>query len=166
MSRVILGTKYQYHNQLNNAQVALFKDYFNKKKAIACGPTALAEAFEIAGWPTDVFTPGEQADDAILMILQNPKNLKRFKKIRNLDYDKYPPNEIPQLFPEVGRILYEKEVCRFEWGLSFEIIKDNILQGITMIICGKFPAGGHYVHAVGFDDEKQVIIFNDPYPKQ
>lgn len=164
--RKILGKDTQYYTQTNNAQVELFKDYFKQGKMIACGPTSAAMGFDIAGWPMDVFTPGEQPEDAIIMVAHNPANLKKLQERRDIDYDKYPPNEVPQVYDVVGKLIYGKEACRFEWGLTFEIIRENINKGIPMMLCGKFPCGGHYVLAVGFDDEKKVIIFNDPYPVQ
>lgn len=165
--REILGHKNKYYTQTNNAQVELFKDYFGKGKAIACGPTSAAMGFDIAGWPMNVFTPGVQPEDSILMMVHNPANLAKLKERRDIDYDKFPPNEVPQVYDVVGELLYGKwKACKFSWGLSFEIVRKNILHGIPMMICGKFPAGGHYVLIVGFDDERQVVIFNDPYPPQ
>jgi len=164
--RRILGTKSQYYTQTNNAQVELFKDYFGNGKAIACGPTSAAMGFDIAGWPMDVFTPGEQPEDSILMIVHNPANLKLLEERRKIDYDKFPPNEVPQIYDVVGELIYGEDACLFRWGLTYETIKENIIKGIPMMLCGNFPCGGHYVLAVGFDDEKKVIIFNDPYPPQ
>lgn len=171
MMKRILGNKSQYYIQTNNAQVELFEDYFGKGKMIACGPTSAAMGFDIAGWPMDVFTPGEQPEDSILMMVHNPANLKKIKKRRNLNYDKFPPNEVPQVYDVVGELLYGKwKACKFEWGLSFEIIKKNIDRGISMMISGPFPAGGHYVLIVGYDDKEKIpenrVIFNDPYPPQ
>jgi len=165
--RKILGLKNKYYVQTNNAQVGLFKDYFNKVKIIACGPTCAAMGFDIAGWPMDIFTPGVQPEDSILMMVHNPTNLKKIKNRRNLDYDKFPPNEVPQVYDIVGELLFGKlKACKFKWGLSFDIIKKNIDKDICMMISGKFPAGGHYVLVVGYDDNEQSVIFNDPYPPQ
>lgn len=161
-----MGKKNQYYIQTNNAQVELFRDYFKQKKFIACGPTAVAMCLDIAGWPMDVFTPGEQPEDSILMIAHNPQNLKKLMKRRNIDYDKFPPNEVPQVYEVVTRAIFGKSACRLRWGLSFDDVKKNILADKPMVLCGKFPTGGHYVSAVGFDDEKKVIIYNDPYPDQ
>jgi len=163
----ILGDKTKYYDQSNNAQVELFKDYFNKTKMIACGPTSFAMGLDIAGWPMDIFTPGEQPEDSILMIAHNPYNLNLFKEKRDLDYDKYPPNEVSQIYDVVAKILYNSDnVCKFKWGLTWSIIKENIINNIPMMIAGNFPAGGHYVLIVGFDDSKKTIIFNDPYKYQ
>lgn len=164
--RKILGNKIQYYVQTNNAQVELFKDYFKKGLPIACGPTVAAMGFDISGCPMDVFTPGEQPEDSILMVANNPKNLDKLRQVRDIDYDMYPPHEVPQIYNIIGQLIYDKEVCRFEWGLDFDIIKSNIKNQTVMMICGKFPAGGHYVLVVGFDDEKRKIIYNDPYPDQ
>jgi hypothetical protein len=165
--RKILGLKNKYKSQVETAQVELFKDYFHNGKMIECGPVSAAMGFDIAGWPIDVFTSGEQPGDSILMMVHNPDNLKKIKERRNINYDAFPPNEVPQVYDIVGELLYGKyKACKFEWGLSFEIIKKNINKNICMMISGPFPAGSHYVLAVGYDDEKKVIIYNDPYPPQ
>lgn len=165
--RKILGSEDKYYLQTNNAQVELFKDYFGKGKIIACGPTCAAMGFDIARWPMDVFTPGEQPEDSILMIVHNPANLAKIKARRNIDYDKMPPNEVPQVYDIVGQLLYNtNKACQFHFGLSFDLIKQNITKGIVMMIGGKFPCGGHYVLVVGFDEEQEKIIINDPYPLQ
>ncbi len=164
--RKVLGTRKQLYTQENNAQVLLFDDYFKKKKYIACAPTSCAMGFDIAGRSMNVFTAGEQPEDSILMILHNPSNLKALKEIRKLDYDQYPPNEVPQLYDFVGKILYGTEACKFKWGLTFNIIKSNIDNGIPMMILVQFPVGGHYDLIVGYDDLKKIIIYNDPYPKR
>lgn len=181
--RKILGSRDKYYVQTNNAQVELFKDYFKNGKMIACGPESAAMGFHIAGRDMSIFTPGEQPGDSILMIMHNPLNLERFKKRRDLNYNEYPPNEVPQGYDVVGEILYGPGTCKFKWGLNYDIIKQNINTGIPMMICGKFSCGGHYVLVVGYDEEKKVpvynkknklegyenqkmIIFNDPYPFQ
>lgn len=172
--RKILGSRKKYYSQTNNAQVELFGDYFNNRKMIACGPTSAAMGFDIAGWPMQIFTPGEQPEDSILMIAHNPKNLELLKKRRNINYNKFPPNEVPQIYDVIGELLYREYIgsnkrikaCQFRWNLDFDIIKNNINNGIPMMICGDFPCGGHYVLIVGYDDDRNVIIFNDPYPLQ
>lgn len=167
--RKVLGTEAEYYVQTNNAQVKLFQDYFDKTIMIACGPTCAAMGFDIAGWPMDVYTHGEQPEDSILMIAHNPKNLAKIKERRSLNYDEWPPNEVPQVYDVIGELIYGTDkACKFAWGLSFETVKTNILQGIPMMVASsKFPCGNpHYVLIVGFDDDKNVIIFNDPYPVQ
>ncbi len=162
----ILGTNRQYYIQTNNAQVELFNRYYEKGKIIACGPTSAAMGFDIAGYPMDVFTPGEQPEDSILMVLNNPANLRLLINRRNLDYGHFPPNEVPQAYDIVGRLIWKKDACLFKWGLSFEIIKENIDKNIPMMIAGNFPCGAHYVLIVGYNEKEKIIIFNDPYPNQ
>lgn len=156
-----------YYSQENNAQVKLFERYFGSGRAIACGPTCAAMAFHITRWPMDVFTPGVQPEDSILMMVHNPHNMDKLKARRDIDYDKFPPGEVPQVYDVVGEMLYSTDkACRFKWGLDFETIKSNINRQVVMMICGNFPAGGHYVLVVGYDDDDETIIYNDPYGKQ
>jgi len=156
-----LGNSSHYHDQKNDASAALFKRYFGKKKFIACGPCTAAMGFEIGGWPI-VCTPREQFSDSILMILNSPHNYNVLRGRRVLDYDKYPPNEVPQTYDVLGQILYKTDkACKFSWGISFDQIKNNFKNKITTMMCGKFPFGGHYVLATGYKDDK--IIYDDPY---
>ena len=161
----VLGTPNQYYSQSNNAQVYLFKDYFNSGINIACGPTVFAMALDICLWPLVVFAPGIQPEDSILMIMHNPFNLDTFRNVRDIDYDLYPPNEVPQLYPVVAHMLYNNvNVCKFKWGVSFDMIKYCIDNDMTVMCSGNFPAGGHYVLFVGYEDD--TLIFNDPYKEQ
>jgi len=164
--RKILGTKDQYYEQTKNAQVSLIKMYTGQIRSIACGPTCAAMALDICCYDMSVFTPGEQPEDSLLMIFHNPAHLQKFKKTRDLDYNKYPPNEIPQLYPTVMEIIYKESVCEFSFGLSYEEIRQTICNDSPVQIVGKFPAGGHYVLVVGFDDKDKTLIYNDPYALQ
>ena len=144
--RKILGTRDQYYDQTNDASVYLFDDYFNKKKMIACGPNAYVMGLDIAGWPLDIFTPGEQVSDGVLMVLHNPFNLAAFKARRPLDYDTYPPNEVPQAYDVVSEILYPgQNASKFVDGFDADIMTKSIDAGKPMMVSGEFPAGGHYV---------------------
>lgn len=161
----VLGSRDQYYSQLNDAQYYLFADYYNRPKSISCGPNSFVMGLDICGWPMDVFTPGEQASDSVVMIAHNPYNLKRFKKARDIDYDAYPPNEVPQIYPVIAEIIYVRDdICSFKWGLNIDIVKSRIDQGIPVMVSGSFPCGGHYVLIVGYDGDN--LIFNDPYPIQ
>jgi hypothetical protein len=156
----ILSKRQNYNDQTNDATVEWGRRYFGKNKMVACGMNALSEGLEISEWPMDK-APGAQFSDYLMMIFNNPHNEGYFEKIRHLDFEKYPPNEVPQLFPAATKLIYGKEACSFHWDLSFQKIIASINSGRPIIACGKFPAGGHYVLVVGYDENK--IIFDDPY---
>lgn len=93
-----------------------------------------------------------------------PNNAKHFLHVRNLDLNKYPPNEVPQYYPEMTRLIYGQEACSFHWAPTYEKIRAYILDGRPVQVCGTFPLGGHYILIVGFDDKGKTLIYNDPYP--
>jgi hypothetical protein len=164
--RVVLGTPDDYYDQKNNATVYFTEDYGERKRIVACGPESVAMGLDIAGRDMSIFTPGVQPGDGITMLMHNPKNLPALRARRKLNYNTYPPNEVPQLYDVVGRILYKEDAILYKRGLSFKIARANILNKIPFVICGDFPAGGHYALGVGFDDDGQKIIYNDPYDIQ
>jgi hypothetical protein len=161
----ILGTGNEWNLQTNDGSFELLKDYGAKHRAIACGPNAFVSGLEIQKWP-NLSAPGEQWPDSIIMIMHNTKNIKAFQNRRDIDLDKYPPNEIPQLYDVVADILYGKKgnKIRFKWGLSKEIIINAINSDICLMVCGDFPTGGHYVLINGYEDDN--IVFMDSYPNQ
>lgn len=160
--RKIIGEKI-YYDQKNNAQVKLGLMEYQKTKYVACGPTAFIDGCESCGWPIndEYFIQGEQPEDSILMIFLNPLNISEFKKIRNLDYEKtWPANYIPQLYPYVAKLIWKQDVCEFSGSiLKWQKIIENIDAGKTMLVA--FP--GHFCIIKGYDTEKQVIIYNDPF---
>lgn len=169
MQEVILGRSDQYHVQTNDGSVELFERYVKTPKYVSCGPTMAAMNFDIAGQDMGIFTPGEQASDAILMVLNNPNHLAIWKSVRDIDYGKYAANEIPQLYPEMSRIIFGKKAVHFSWGITWEKIVGAINYHNPIGVSGRFPLGGHYVSVVGYisnkDPKHRKIIFNDPYPK-
>ena len=165
---VTIGNRDQYYIQTNNASAHFIRAYTGRIRFVACGPESAAMGFDIAGQDMNVFTPGEQPGDAIINIFHDPNHLPRFIQTRGdrKFYRSYSPNEVPQIYPDMAKIIFGKKVCSFEWGNTYEQIRAHINMGEPVMLCGNFPCGGHYVLAVGYDDLKQDIIFNDPYPKQ
>lgn len=164
----VLGSGNQYYIQTNNASAYLLRAYMGRIRFIACGPESAAMGFDIAGQDMSIFTPGEQPGDAIINIFHDPKHLPKYKAARGDDtfYKKYSANEIPQIYPAMSEIIFGEKVCSFHWGNTFEQIKESIDTGSPVMLCGRFPCGGHYVLAVGYDEKTGDIIFNDPYPRQ
>jgi hypothetical protein len=168
MHRVILGRNDQYHIQTNDGSVELFERYTGRKKMVSCGPTMAAMNFDIARQDMSVFTPGEQASDSIMMVMHNPNHLGIWKSVRDIDYSQYSPNEVPQLYPELSRIIFGVKACHFSWGITWEKIKGAINWLNPVGVAGEFPMGGHYISVVGYIEGKtnadRTVIINDPYP--
>lgn len=161
----LLGNKSQYNDQTNDALVEFTKDYTDKKKIVSCFCNSFADALETGHYP-NVFTPGAQIPDILMMIMHNNKNLKLFLEARDINTDEYPPNEIPQFYPVLADILFGKgnHNITFGWGLSYGTIRQHILENAVVIGGGKFPCGGHIVPFKGFNDDRHTLNYNDSYP--
>lgn len=165
---VVLGSRDQYYIQTNNASAYLIRAYMGRIRFIACGPESAAMGFDIAGRDMSIFTPGEQPGDAIINIFHDPKHLPAYIDVRGdrKFYEKYSPNEIPQIYPAMGKIIFGKDVASFEWGNTYSQVRESIQKKSPVMLCGNFPCGGHYVLCVGYNDKREELIYNDPYPKQ
>ncbi len=168
MKMKILGNQNQYYDQTNDASIDLIKQYTGKREVIACGPNMAAMNCDIAGCNMGIFTPGEQASDAILNVFHNPFNAQNWKRIRDIDYDKYSENEVPQLYPQMTRIIWGEEKCLFAWGITRQAITTAINADAPIGVAVKMEFGGHYISIVGYKEDQGNfwIIYNDPYPRK
>jgi hypothetical protein len=159
-----LGNKNNYYSQLNDATYYLLDAYSAKARAVACGPNAVFCGAEINGWFApkykDLWPEGMQKTDAFMMMLYNPHNASILHELR-ANALSYPKQEVAQYLQYINYI-YNKEVVKFTWACSKDIIKDHLKNHRPVVICGDFPGVGlHYVLIRGCDETG--FIYSDSY---
>lgn len=156
-----LDGDYTYYSQNNNGSLKFIELFTKKKRVVTCGETALCTALSLAGRDVPDIK-GVQPEDIFSMYFSNPHNIEDFLMIRDLDYNKYPPDTVPQLYPAAVRDIIGIGCCQFSFGCDFIDIKNHIIIGDPIIACIKERYGGHYVTIKGFDDIKNIIYYDDP----
>ena len=153
------------------------KQYLRAKRGInpqvTCGLASATMLIKCAGYPdiAEQELGGVQLEDLIGLVIFNGSNRKVFKGIRDIDWDEYPGQEVPQYYSWALQKLYEKRrykhtIVDFSFKNSYEIMKNEILENRPVMFCAEFPAtygGGHYAIAVGVDTSSRMLFINDPY---
>lgn len=108
-----------------------------------------------------------QEGDYLADYFRTPANLKKFKKIRLLNYNKYPPEQVPQLHPIGLKEVFNLDSKFIKYGTFDDIVKElkvgNVVE-LCMIDSNPLTpeATGHYVLANQYDDMLDKISFKDP----
>jgi hypothetical protein len=165
----IVGCKYWndrncFAIQDNNVFEACFKKKQVKSWLEDCGPTSAVNAIFAMKGP-DFFNNiklGDfypQPEDCLTLFFNERKNYADFLKIRkDFNPDAIMCNEIPQLYPlAVGKLFGIK--CEFRWEKDWEKLKGYLKNGQSVILLEP----GHYTCAVAFDEDKNEVIYNDPW---
>jgi len=133
-----------------------------------CGPTAAAMAHDTLS--NEFLEPNLygglwsiQKEDYVTAFFLDTSNWPMFQKIRNLDFTVWPPNEIPQYYPYMAKMVFGLDAEYKENG-NFEVIAKHVWEGNACQICLKKP--GHFLIAVAYDDINKEIIYNDPWPER
>lgn len=156
---MIYKTKYMHDasrcnfSQKNNAIEKLLDSYET------CGTTACMSALNSLGYRTNIFD-GVQEEDYCTCFLNNENNYKVFRDIRsNLDPRDIPGNRVPQYYPYMVGRLFEADADFFMGN-----VKSNTIENLKLLnsvqIC--FDRPGHFVAAVGYDEDMKEVIYNDP----
>jgi hypothetical protein len=131
-----------------------------------CGPTAsvmcidsLRKEFQNKNSYGGSWVP--QDEDFLTCFFIDHANWNMFEKIRQLDLTNLPPNRIFQYYPYAVKMCFN-QVAEYREDGSFDIISQHLWNGEPCQICLKDP--GHFLAAVAFDNEKNEIIYNDPWP--
>ncbi len=156
-----------YYVQSNNPTEEILRKRSDGAWLVSCGPSAAVTCIAAMGFDVSIKTPGTykpQSEEVLMDFFNDPKNYAALKKARpETPPDVWHGNEVPQFYPVAIPSVFGVN-ARFEWGCKFETIADELKNGRAVQLCLKKP--GHYIAAVAYDDEKDCIIFNDPWPKR
>ena len=94
--------------------------------------------------------------------LNDPRNFQKLQQARiDILPSHYMGNQIAQYYPIAVKEVFGIN-CEYFEGLSFKKIKESLKKNIGVMVCMKDP--GHFVGIVAYDDIKEEIIYNDPWP--
>lgn len=141
-----------HYTQRNNAYEALLERYET------CGPTSFMSGLNSVGYRTTLI-PKVQEEDIVTSFFNNEHNFKDFQRIRQLDYYEVPPNRVPQLYPYMADQLFKARVSFFMGNVKSRTLKE-LKDFCAVHLC--FDDPGHYVVAVGYDEGKNEVVYNDP----
>lgn len=168
-NKVLLNIK--YHNQINN-EILPYS---------TCGPTTLSEYIN---YINDVYKKDYVCDDDQVFLILNSKEVidiaKKMVKDGKLDPSALTPredklntkinensflhlNNFSDMLAVLGTYLTNNEFEFKTMFLTIDEIKQRLANGFPVITSGKFTAGGHYIIFIGYDNEKNVFICDDPY---
>jgi hypothetical protein len=103
-----------------------------------------------------------QSEEILMDFFNDPRNYAVLKAARpDTPPDVWHGNEVPQFYPVAVQAVFGVPAV-FLWGNDFDHAAADLVQGRAVQLCLVKP--GHYIAAVAYDDEKQEIIYNDPWP--
>ena len=154
-----------YFVQTNNPTEEILRKRSDGAWLVSCGPSAAVTCIAAMGFDVEVKTPGDykpQSEEVLMDFFNDPRNYSQLKAARpETPPDMWHGNEIPQFYPvAVAHVFGVK--ARFEWKADFDQVAVALTAGNAVQLCLKKP--GHYIAAVAYDDERDEIIFNDPWP--
>lgn len=162
---MIDGGKYvldrsRFHSQENNGIELLVPglEYCGPTADTNCVASLLDEyVLPVGGWPDP------QPEDIQTLAYISPGNWPEFNKIRPLNFDKIPPNRVPQYTPYAVMLLYPQLDVQFMWfneigKNAWEYMIENIKTS-TFKICEP----GHYVCIHGYDTDQKVLLKKDSW---
>ena len=156
-----------YLLQRNNPTEEILRKRSDGAWLVSCGPSAAVTCIAAMGFDVEVKTPGDykpQSEEVLMDFFNDPRNYSQLKAAR----PETPPavwhgNEVPQFYPVAVTAVFGVK-ARFEWGAVFETVASELQNGKAVQLCLKKP--GHYIAAVAYDDERNEVIFNDPWPRR
>ena len=154
-----------YFVQSNNPTEEILRKRSDGIWLVSCGPSAAVTCIAAMGFDVEVKTPGDykpQSEEVLMDFFNDPRNYSQLKAARpETPPDMWHGNEIPQFYPVAVQSVFGIK-ARFEWTAPFEKVIAELQAGKAVQLCLKNP--GHYIAAVAYDDERDEIIFNDPWP--
>ena len=154
-----------YFVQTNNPTEEILRKRSDGVWLVSCGPSAAVTCIAAMAFDDEVNTPGgykPQSEEVLMDFFNDPRNYPALQKVRpETPPDVWHGNEVPQFYPGAVTAVFGVK-ARFEWGAVFETVASELQNGKAVQLCLKKP--GHYIAAVAYDDERDEIIFNDPWP--
>lgn len=154
-----------YFVQTNNPTEEILRKRSDGVWLVSCGPSAAVTCIAAMGFDASIKTPGgyaPQSEEVLMDFFNDPRNYSKLKAARpETPPDMWHGNEIPQFYPVAVQSVFGVK-ARFEWTAPFETVIAELQAGKAVQLCLKKP--GHYIAAVAYDDERDEIIFNDPWP--
>ena len=156
-----------YFVQTNNPTEEILRKRSDGVWLVSCGPSAAVTCIAVMGFDVEVKTPGDykpQSEEVLMDFFNDPRNYPALQKVRpETPPDMWHGNEIPQFYPVAVQSVFGVK-ARFEWTAPFEKVIAELQAGKAVQLCLKNP--GHYIAAVAYDDERNEVIFNDPWPRR
>ena len=156
-----------YFVQSNNPTEEILRKRSDGIWLVSCGPSAAVTCIAAMGFDVEVKTPGgykPQSEEVLMDFFNDPRNYSQLKAARpETPPDMWHGNEVPQFYPVAVTVVFGVK-ARFEWGAVFETVASELQNGKAVQLCLKKP--GHYIAAVAYDDERNEVIFNDPWPRR
>jgi hypothetical protein len=154
-----------FYSQLNNAFEQQNKTKYGEKSKAGvhysetCGPSAAINCLSALGYNLDISTSAGkvniQPEDFLMTWMMN--NVETLKKVRNVN--NILPNEVPQFYPLAVKSVFNAE-AEFKYIKDFDVVAKLIKDGDKAVeVC--IP--GHYIAFIGFDDEKNELIYHDSF---
>jgi len=167
---MIVGAKYwndrdRYFIQTNNPTEEILRKAGVKSWLVSCGPTAAVNCLAAMGFNVTIRCPGgyePQPEQALMDYFNDPRNYPNLRLARqDTDPAEWNGNEVPQFYPVAVPDVFGVPT-RFVWISDFSKIAELLRSGRAVQLCLKDP--GHYIAAVAWDENRQEVIFNDPWP--
>lgn len=130
-----------------------------------CGPTSAVMCMAAFGRFENDPVDGAltQREDELTDFFNDPRNYARFRAVRDdVDPASIPGNRVPQYYPIAVKTLYGVR-CEFLWTTLLAVV-EHLKEGRTAQLCFKDP--GHFFSAVAYDEERDEIVYNDPWPER
>lgn len=154
-----------YFVQTNNPTEEIVRKRSDGVWLVSCGPSAAVTCIAAMGFDVEVKTLGgykPQSEEVLMDFFNDPRNYSKLKAARpETPPDMWHGNEIPQFYPVAVQSVFGV-TAHFEWKADFDKVAAELSAGKAVQLCLKKP--GHYIAAVAYDDERDEMIFNDPWP--
>jgi hypothetical protein len=154
-----------YYTQTNNPTEEILRKRSDGSWLVSCGPSAAVTCIAAMGFNVRCGCPGgyvPQSEEVLMDFFNDPRNYAALTAARpDTPPDVWHGNEAPQFYPVAVKSVFGVN-ARFEWGNDYSRITGYLAEGKAVQLCLVKP--GHYIAAVAYDDERQEIIFNDPWP--